>query len=247
MDKTALGRDRVAALQGLLNNLLALDDEALQAQLKGGLFKSDGTFHLGNLAQKVGHDCQADTFRQNKPLRALLKDGELKLAERFKAISPSRKIADSATTKEIGDQNQAKFLAWLATVGTPENPAPASHTGRLYRKALWAIYSRQDLLDVSSAPTWWNKREAVRDALTQVDLKVVQKTVRIVDMASDSIADDIEDSMTSALVRKLRGEIKALKERLAAEREARSRAELAAKQNELQLLYLPSGKMPHIH
>jgi|WetSurSiteA1Bulk_404760.scaffolds.fasta_scaffold21922_2 hypothetical protein len=247
MDKTALGRDRVASLQGLLNNLLALDDKALQTQLKGGLFKSDGTFHLGNLAQKVGHDCQADTFRQNKPLRKLLKDGELKLSERVKAISPGRKVAASATTKQIGDQNEGRFLAWLATVGTPDNPAPASHTGRLYRRALWAIYSQQDLLDVGAAPTWWNKREAVRDALTQLDLKVVQKTVSIIDMASDSIADDMEDSMTSALVRKLRGEIKALKEQLAAEREARGRAELTAKQNELQLLYLPSGKMPHSH
>ncbi len=85
----------------------------------------------------------------------------------------------------------------------------------------------------------------MKDALNQLDVKVVQKSVVTIRMEQDSIADDMEDSMTSALIRKLRTEVKALKEQLAAEREARQRAELEAKQNDWQASFVETGKMPH--
>lgn len=75
--------------------------------------------------------------------------------------------------------------------------------------------------------------------------KVVQSRVVTIHMDSDSITDDMEDTMTLTLVRNLRAEIKTLKEQLAAERETRRKAELEAKQNEWQAQFVPTGKMPH--
>lgn len=73
-------------------------------------------------------------------------------------------------------------------------PAPVSHTGRLYRRSLWAAYSGQALLDVQNCPTWFNRRADVMKALDELDVKVVQSSVVTIRMESDSIADDMEDS-----------------------------------------------------
>lgn len=244
MDKRAKGTARVASLEALVKGLLGQDDTTLTQTLKGSLFKKDGTFHRGKLAESVGHECVEDSFRQNKALRELVNAAETGIRARGLISEP---VADAvAQTKQtIGEQNEAKFLEWLSKVGTENIPAPVSHTGRLYRKALWAIYSGQALLDVQNFPTWFNRRVDVKKALDELDVKVVQSSVLTIRMESDSIADDMEDTMTSTLVRNLRAEIKTLKEQLAAEREARRKAELEAKQNEWQAQFVTTGKLPH--
>lgn len=244
MDKQAIGKARVASLEALLHDLIGQDDTTLRQTLKGDIFKKDGTFHLGKLAESIGLDCEQATFRQNKTLRAQIDDAEA--AIRARRLLPESNAGLAAPTKRaIGEQNEAKFLDWLAKVGTQEVPAPVSHTGRLYRKALWATYSCQALLDVERFPNWFNSRADVKKALNQLDVRVVQNSVITISMDSDSIADDMEETMTSTLVRNLRAEIKTLKEKLGAEREARRKAELEAKQNEWQAQFVPTGKMPH--
>jgi hypothetical protein len=234
----------VASLEALLHDLIAQDDATLSQALKGDFFKKDGTFHLGKLAESIGLNCEEATFRQNKTLRERIDVAEA--AIRARGLLSESNVGPAAPTKRaIGEQNEGKFLDWLAKVGTEEVPAPVSHTGRLYRKALWATYSGQALLDVERFPTWFNSRSDVKEALNQLDVRVVQSSVVTIRMESDSIADDMEDTMTSTLVRKLRAEIKTLKEQLAAEREARRKAELEAKQNEWQAQFVPTGKMPH--
>jgi hypothetical protein len=136
-------------------------------------------------------------------------------------------------------------LAWLSTVGTEELPAPTNINDRLFKKALWAFYSEQPLEDVKAAPNWFNSREAVKAALDELDLKAVAEEVTIKKYASESIADDMENSMTSALVRKLRGEIKTLTEKLDSEREMRKEKELELKQYQMLSDQIPSGKMAH--
>lgn len=244
MDKRAIGKARVASLDTLLNHLIGQDDATLSQTLKGDLFKKDGTFHLGKLAVSIGLDCEQATFRQNKTLRERIDVAEAAIRARG-LLSESNAGSAAPTKRAIGGQNEARFLDWLAKVGTEEIPAPVSHTGRLYRKALWATYSGQALLDVERFPTWFNSRPDVKDALNQLDVSVVQSSVVTIRMDSDSIADDMEDTMTSTLVRNLRAEIKTLKEKLAAEREARRKAELEAKQNEWQAQFISTGKMPH--
>lgn len=244
MDKRAIGKARVVSLEALLHDLIAQDDATLRQTLNGDLFKKDGTFHLGKLAESIGLDCEQATFRQNKALRERIDVAEAEIRDRG-LLSESNTGPTAPTKRAIGEQNEARFLDWLAQVGTEEIPAPVSHTGRLYRKALWAMYSCQALLDISSVPTWFNSRPAVKQALDQLDLGVVQKNIVMINMDSESIADDMEDSMTSSLVRKLRTEVKALKEQLVAERHAREKAELAAKQNEWQASLVTTGKMPH--
>lgn len=244
MDKRAKGTARVTSLEALLKGLLGQDDATLAQTLRANLFKKDGTFHRGKLAELVGHECVEDSFRQNKALRERVDAAEAEIRARGLLSEP---VADAvAQTKQtIGEQNEARFLEWLAKVGTENIPAPVSHTGRLYRKALWATYSGQALLDVQNCPTWFNRRVDVKKALDELDVKVVQSSVVTIRMESDSIADDMEDTMTSTLVRNLRAEIKTLKEQLAAEREARRKAELDAKQNEWQAQFVSTGKMPH--
>lgn len=235
---------RVASLEALLRDLLGQSDEILKRSLRGTLFKRNGSFHLGKLAELVGLDCEQATFRQNKALRERIEAAEIEI--RGRGLHAESSIYAAASTKQaIGKLNEARFLEWLEKVGSEEVPAPVSHNGRLYRKSLWATYSCQALLDITSVPTWFNSRPVVKQALDKLDLKVVQKTVVTISMDSDSIADDMEDSMTSALVRKLRTEVKALKEQLTAERHARERAELAAKQNAWQASLVTTGKMPH--
>lgn len=244
MDKRALGKARVASLETLLRSLFGQDDMTLRETLRGDLFKKDGTFHLGKLAESIGLDCVQATFRQNKALRERIDAAEAEIQARG---IPSESVTYplAPTKKTIGEQNAVKFLGWLEKVGTESLSAPVSHTGRLYRKALWATYSGQSIYDVDRVPTWFNSRSEIREALNALDVKVVQNSVVTVRMESDSIADDMEDTMTSTLVRNLRAEIKTLKEQLAAEREARRKAELEAKQNEWQAQFVPTGKMPH--
>ena len=244
MDKRALGNARVASLETLLHELLGQDDNTLRKILTGDLFKRDGTFHLGNLAASIGLDCEQATFRQNKALRDKIDIAETEIRARG-LLSQSNADLAAPTKKAIGDQNEARFLDWLAKVGTEEIPAPVSHTGRLYRKALWATYSGQVLLDIERFPTWFNSRPDVKEALNKLDIRVVQSSVVTIRMDSDSIADDMEDTMTSTLVRNLRAEIKTLKEQLVAEREARRKAELEAKQSDWQAQFVHTGKMPH--
>lgn len=234
----------MASLEALLRDLIGQDDMTLRQTIKGDLFKKDGTFHLGKLAEAIGLDCEQATFRQNKTLRERIDAAEAEIRVRG-LLSDSDTDPAMPTKQAIGEQNEARFLEWLAKVGTEQLPAPVSHTGRLYRKALWATYSGQALLDVQSYPTWFNRRTDVKKALDELDVKVVQNSVVAIRMESDSISDDMEDTMTSTLVRNLRAEIKTLKEQLAAEREARRKAELEAKQNEWQTQFVPTGKMPH--
>lgn len=245
MDKRAIGKARVASLEALLHDLIGQDDTTLRQTLKGDLFKKDGTFHLGKLAESIGLDCEQATFRQNKTLRERIDVAEAEIRARGLLSESNADPAAAPTKRAIGDQNEARFLDWLAKVGTEQIPAPVSHTGRLYRKALWATYSCQALLDVERFPNWFNSRADVKEALNQLDVRVVQNSVITISMDSDSIADDMEDTMTSTLVRNLRVEIKTLKEKLGAEREARRKAELEAKQNEWQAQFVPTGKMPH--
>ncbi len=244
MDKRAIGKARAESLDVVLSDLLDRDDSALGKTLSSDIFKKDGTFHLGKLAELVGLECEAATFRQNKALREKVDQAHARIRGRG-ILTETKSKRTSQTKHAIGEQNESKFLGWLVNVGTDEVPAPASHTGRLYRKALWATYTCQALLDIDGVPTWFHSRPAVKDALNQLDVKVVQKSVVTIRMEQDSIADDMEDSMTSALIRKLRSEGKALKEQLAAEREARQRAELEAKQNDWQASFVETGKMPH--
>lgn len=234
----------MASLEALLHDLIGQDDATLSQTLKGDLFKKDGTFHLGKLAESTGLDCEQATFRQNKALRERIDVAEAEIRARG-LLSESNTDPVAPTKRAIGDQNEARFLDWLAMVGTEQIPAAVSHTGRLYRKALWATYSGQALLDVERVPTRFNSRPNVRDALNELDVRVVQNSVVTIRMDSDSIADDMEDTMTSTLVRNLRAEIKTLKEQLAAEREARRKAELESKQNEWQAQFVTTGKMPH--
>ncbi len=244
VDKIALGKARVVSMEALLHDLLGQDDTTLRQSLKGDLFKRDGTFHLGKLAESIGLNCEQATFRQNDKLRKRIDAAEAEIRARG-LLSESTGDPAGPTKQAIGEQNEARFLEWLSKVGTEQIPAPVSHTGRLYRKALWATYSGQALLDVERFPTWFNSRPDVREALNELDVKVVQSIVITIRMESDSIADDMEDTMTSTLIRNLRAEIKTLKEQLAAEREARRKAELEAKQNEWQAQFVPTGKMPH--
>lgn len=58
MDKRALGKARVASLDALLRDLLGQDGATLRQTFNGDLFKKNGSFHLGQLEQSIGQDCE---------------------------------------------------------------------------------------------------------------------------------------------------------------------------------------------
>jgi len=242
MNKIEKGKARVEKLNSIIANILEQDDEGLSNLQDSGLIKLNGEFDRGHLANAVGMDTETATFRQNKALKQAIKIAETKLRERGIATeeddNPSAK-----TTVAVGEENERSFLSWLSNIGTEESPAPVNHFGRLYKKALWSQYSEQPLLEVKRTPAWFNSRDKVRVALEELDVKVVQGSVVILKMDADSISDDMENSMTSALVRKLRVENKELRDKLEAEIEARKEAELRAEQNAMMASQAPTGKM----
>ena len=248
MDKIAKGRARSASLKLILEDLLSQEDSVLSKILeKGkGLIKKDGTFHLGELSKMVGYECKAVSFRQNKSLTKQVQLAHEELVGR--GVITTNEAKDAGQTKqEIGDENERLFLLWIRDVGSPNLPAPLNHNGRLYRKAIWAMYSNQPLIEVNRPPTWFNSRPEIKASLEALDVNVVRGEVQTIQMDAESVADDMENTMTSALVRKLRSEVKELKAKLASEREARVDAELKSKQNKLLATQVHTGKMAPIN
>lgn len=101
MDKRALGKARVASLETLLQDLLGQEGTTLRQTFKGDLFKKDGTFHLGKLAESIGLDRVQATFRQNKAMRERIDAAEAEI--RARGIL-SESVADpvALTKKAIG-------------------------------------------------------------------------------------------------------------------------------------------------
>jgi hypothetical protein len=219
-------------------------DVAAIKELKvSGIIKEDGSLSRMDLAKAIGFECETVTFRQNAKLKEELLSLESFIKEKhFSDIEGNVKAKSKI---QIGEETEESFLSWLKGVGTEELPAPTNFNDRLFKKSLWALYSDQPLEDVKAAPNWFNSREAVKAALDELDLKVVSEEVAIKKYASESIADDMENSMTSALVRKLRSEVKTLSEKLDSEREMRKEKELELKQYQMLSEQIPSGKMAH--
>jgi hypothetical protein len=243
MNKIELGRQRVERFEVIANEIKCQDFMVIEKLKISGIIKKDGTLSRKDLAKAIGLDCKPDTFRQNAKLKEKILALENFIKETY--FSDAKVDVKAKSKQVIGDETEESFLAWLSTVGTEELPAPTNINDRLFKKALWAFYSEQPLEDVKAAPNWFNSREAVKAALDELDLKVVAEEVTIKKYASESIADDMENSMTSALVRKLRGEIKTLTEKLDSEREMRKEKELELKQYQMLSDQIPSGKMAH--
>lgn len=241
MSKVAKGKARSEKLDAVLKEVLSQDDAGLSRLQKSGMIKKNGMLARKTLADAVGMGTLPDTFRQNKTMKGLIVKAEAKLKQR--EILIEKEGDTKKNTEVIGKENEERFLSWLLSVGTDTCPAPMNHYGRLYRKALWAQYTVQSILDVKYTPNWFNSRPVVKDALQELNVKVVQGLVVTEKLDSDSIADDMEDSMTSALVRKLRAENKVLKEKLDSEIEKRKDAELEVKQNEILTQQAITGKM----
>lgn len=244
MNKIEKGKARTKKLATVLSEILSQDDDALRKLHATGLIDNGGKLSRKSIAEAVGLGCVPDTLRQNNAMKTLIKNADKQIQDR--CILPTKIQDTTAKTKEsIGKENEERFLSWLTSIGTNDNPAPANHNNRLYRKALWAMYSEQELVDVKRTPTWFTSRDNVKSALDELDVKVVQGDVSTLDLSADSITDDMEGSMTSSLVRRLQGEIKDLKEKLHAEKEARKDAELKSKQNKMLAGQVTTGKVPH--
>ena len=241
MNKVAKGKARVEKLTSVIDDVLAQDDAGLRSLQESGFITKDGLFSRRALADAIGMDTLPDTFRQNSSMKIKIKDAEEKLKQRKIILIKDCKVGK--TTEEIGKDNENKFLSWLVRVGTKKLPAPINHYNRLYKKALWSEYAEQDLLDIKRIPTWFTSRPNVKEALDALNVKVVKGLVVTRKMDNESIADDLEGSMTSALVRKLRTEVKELREKLDSEVEARKNAELKASQNEILVKQASTGKM----
>jgi len=242
MNKVEKGKARAEKLTAVIDNILSQDNNGLKRLLETGFIEKTGKISRSKLANAVGLNCEPATFRQNNAMKEIINDAEKAIKERDILLYKNEHTV--AKTKEvIGIENESHFLAWLTVVGTKETPAPVNHYDRLYKKALWAQYSEQSLLDVKRTPTWFNSRPKVKEALEELDVKVVQGSVITQKMDAESLADDMENSMTSALVSKLRAENKELKEKLECEINARKEAELKAEQNALLASQATTGKM----
>jgi|GEM_PF-5339084 len=255
MNKVELGRKRKESFFSVIKSFEGLTHEQIRGHIAGGIIKKNGEFSKSALANMVGYGTEPATFRQNKDMKASIIMTELLIKEVLGNAAPGKR-KDNTT---IGKERDSKFLDWIETVGT-ETPAPVNHAGRLYKKGLWAIYSGQDIADDIKIPTFFYRSDDVKDAIDSLDLSIVNNQVsNTIDMSSESIADDMGDSMTSAAIRKLKQENKALKEKVellqrqakaweaeanAASSKTKSLQQEVNKFESLERL-MPSGKLPH--
>lgn len=211
---TQIGQDRLDSLeQVVIPNIKLLSAEEIAAYWMRGQ-----GLNRARLAEAIGHGCETKTFRQHRRLKEALERLEADLRSDGKLRDDSSNKA-KVTNQERGKENEGTLIAFIDSKIESQDLWPVDHHGRLYRKALWAEMSGQQLAEVDRIPSWFSARPGCKTALDHIDAMMVRGELSTVDMSSDSAMDEVTNDMTNLLVHKLQGEIKCLQQTLEAERE----------------------------
>lgn len=198
------------------------------------------------LSQAIGWGCQTQTFRQNRGLSDLFDALIVDLNNNQKLLSKGDEQPD-ITTQQIGKENEEVLRLFIGNKLKAKTPWPIDHNGTLYRKAIFAEMSGQQISEVTRTPSWFSSRRSCKTILDEIDVMLIRCELPTIDMAAYSAMDQVTDDMKNPLVRKLRSELKKLQQILVAEREEK----LDWKRKYDQLLYrekyLMSGsKIPRL-
>jgi len=212
--KQALGSLRRFKLQDILNSILALPS----SEVVGWLDKKKSRIDRSKLALAVGLRVKPDNLRQSFK-------SEIEAAE-FKLRQLNVIISDSKTNKQIGDENVSHFLRFLEErLATSGYEWPINNKKRLYHKRIWSYFLDQSIEDIKSAPTFFSRNATVKEKLANIDVMIVKNEVKTICYASETALDEMQETMTSAAISKLRQQVKEVREQLVGEREERKRLE----------------------
>jgi len=212
--KQSLGQLRRLKLQEILNGILVSDD----AKIIYWLDKKKSKLDRAKLADAVGLDVKPVNLRQS--FKADIEATELKLRQRHFITS------DAKTTKQIADDNAKDFLAFLESrLSNDIYQWPTNNKNRIYHKKIWSFFLDQPIEDIKSAPTFFSKNITVKEKLADIDVMIANNEVKTTSYASETALDEMQDTMTSAAISKLKQQLKDVREQLASEREERKRFE----------------------
>ncbi|MGB0835398.1 MAG: hypothetical protein ACPGR2_12830 [Psychrobium sp.] len=212
--KQALGKLRRLKLQDILNSILALPDSDAVSWLD----KNKSRIDRSKLAFAVGLRVKPDNLRQS--FKAEIEAAEFKLRQ-LKVI-----VNEPKTNKQIGDENASRFLEFIEErLANNSYEWPINNKKRLYHKKIWSFFLDQPIEDLKSAPTFFSRNTTVKEKLADIDVSIANKEVKTVCYASETALDEMQETMTSAAISKLRQQIKEVREQLVGEREERKRLE----------------------
>jgi hypothetical protein len=204
--KMALGKARRHNLELILAAIPHSTDDEVRILLdKKGIDKKV-------LSKKIGLNVKPVNLRQTFA-------DEIKDAE---DLIVARKLIAARDTfnSEAGTENAKLFIAWIDEKLSKKEEFlwPITHKNMLYRTAIWALYSEQELDDVERTPTLFSRNRAVGNKLKSIDLKLANNELATESYASATSLDEMQDSMTNRKVLSLNQKVKTLTEQLAAER-----------------------------
>ena len=204
--KFALGKARRHNLALILADIPnSSDDEVRKLLDKKGIDKK-------KLCEKIG--CWITPTNINQTFVE-----EIKAAE---TLIVARKLIAARDTinSEAGTESAKLFIAFIDEKLSKKEEFlwPITHKNTLYRTAIWALYSEQELDDVERTPTLFSRNRAVGNKLKSIDLKLANNELATESYASATSLDEMQDSMTNRKVLSLNQKVKTLTEQLATER-----------------------------
>ncbi|WP_091982415.1 hypothetical protein [Pseudoalteromonas denitrificans] len=212
--KQALGKLRRLKLQDILNSILELSG----SDAAGWLDKKKSRIDRSKLAIAVGLRVKPDNLRQS--FKSDIEAAEFKLRQLNVIIN------DPKTNKQIGDENVSRFLCFInERLANDGYEWPVNNKKRLYHKKIWSFFLDQPIEDIKSAPTFFSRNATVKEKLIDIDLMIVKNEVKTICYASETALDEMQETMTSAAISKLRQQVKEVREQLVGEREERKRLE----------------------
>lgn len=241
MSNTEINNHRVKSFETKVMPMVKnLSAEEIRAEWMRG-----NSLNKAKLAQAVGWGCKTQTFRQSDRLEelfnVLVKD--LKDAKKLEAKGGKQR---KTTTQQMGKENEKALKTFIRNKLKAKTPWPIDHNGTLYRKAVFAEMSEQQIDEVTRAPTWFSSRSDCKEALDEIDTKVIRCELPTVDMGAYSAMDQVTEDMTNSLTRKLHSEIKSLQQILEAERREKLDWKRKCEQLEYREKHVVNGKIPRL-
>ena len=204
-----LGKLRRMVLAEILGKIETLPD----TEVKSWLVRDGSRLDRAILATAIGFRCERHNINQS--FTDLVEAADEKLRKRGFNIKPQ-------TNKEIGIDNVTRFLTFLKERLLDTNYNwPVTDRKKLYHKRIWQFFLDTPIELIDAAPSWFYSREEVKQQFAYINVLIVEDKIKTLSYASECALDEMQDTMTSQQIVKLRQQLNEKKQELATEREER--------------------------
>ncbi len=222
--KTELGQLRRIALEEKLEMITSLDAHHIIEWLDTKKSK----IQPKKLALAVGYGTTSDTLRQT--LKPIVKAAELKLTE------AGHIKVEAKSNIEISQENETGLLGFLnERMSEASYNWPVNNRNRLYQRVLWAFYLDMPVAEIKSAPTFFSRNQAIKRIISEIDIQIAKGERKTLNYEAESALEDMETTMTSAAISKLRQQVNEFKRKFSLANEKVKLLETDNKQLILQL------------